>query len=320
MRLTSREKEILSLLRREPLVSQEQMAQHFKITRSSIAVHISNLVKKGVVLGKGYVLNEAVTVVVLGNSLLVIEAEEKGKSASIDLRLGGFAFEASQLLASLGSNVKIVTVVGNDEPGDEIVRQLMEKKVDVSNIYRHSTRRTIRQILCNGDILFKEGLLSEDCEKAIDRRDWVVFNCEWLLVEPTWQEYVHRKALNKDVEKLPYLCSYVDLQAARHIPLCLNGFTLLVLGLPDMVGLSIHQERLKEMINLGMEHCVATDGCSCIAYINQHGLQEFPLLPNQYFQCDGRLPYFLSGLVYGLSRNYPLRQAIRIGVGMASSG
>mgnify|MGYP003397765899 CR=1 FL=1 len=39
--LTEREKEILKVIKENPLVSQEEIAKKLSITRSSIAVHIS---------------------------------------------------------------------------------------------------------------------------------------------------------------------------------------------------------------------------------------------------------------------------------------
>lgn len=320
MRLTSREKEILDLLKKEPLISQEEMAQRFGITRSSVAVHISNLMKKGVILGKGYVLNEVVSVVVLGDSLLIIEVNDEVGAPLIDINWGGFAFKASKSLADFGSNVKIVTVIGNDEQGDLIANQLAGNKVDVSNIYRHSNKRTTRRVLHNGDILFQEGFLPDDYEKAVNLREWVIFNCEWLVVEPAWQEYVYRKALNKDEEKLPCLCTCIDLEPAQLIPQYLNNYNLLVLGLGDIAWFDSYRNRIREMIEAGMNHCIITDGHSTVMHMNQHGIQEFPLLPNQSFHHAHQLLYLLCGLVYGLSNNYPLRQAIRMGVGTASTG
>jgi len=318
MRLTFREKEILGLLKQEPLISQEEIAKRFGITRSSVAVHISNLMKKGVILGKGYVLNDVVSVVVLGNCLLVIDVEDEGGTSSIDINWGGFAFAASQSLADFGSSVKIVSIIGDDEQGDLILKQLSQKKIDISNIYRHNNKRTTRQVRHNGELLFQEGFSPDDYEKVLNLREWIIFNCEWLVVEPSWQEYVHRKAINKDAEKLPYLCTCLSLEADQLIPYYLNGFNLLVIGLADIIQFNNYRTRIQELIEAGMDHCIVTDGHSTVIHVNHRGMQEYPLLPNQSFHHAQHLLYLLCGMVYGLSNSYPLRQAIRMGVGTAS--
>ncbi len=320
MRLTSREKEILDLLKKEPLISQEEMAQRFGITRSSVAVHISNLMKKGVILGKGYVLNEAVSVVVLGNCVLTVEVKKQGGATAIDLNWGGFAYKASQTLADFGSNVKIVSVIGNDEQGDLMVSHLSSKKVDISNIYRHNSRRTTRQIRCDGEILFSEGFFADDYEKALNLREWVIFNCEWLVVEPAWQEYVYRKALSKDGEKLPCMCTCLSLEHGQTLPEYLDGYDVVVLGLEDLFKFDSYRGPIQELIDAGMEHCIITDGHSAVIHMKQQGIQEYSLLPNQSFHYSRQLLYLLCGLVYGLSNNYPLRQAVRMGVGTATAG
>ena len=318
MRLTFREKEILDLLKKEPLISQEEIAQRFKITRSSVAVHISNLMKKGVILGKGYVLNEVVSVVVLGNCFLVVDVEDEGEISSIDINWGGFAFTASQSLADFGSSVKIVSLIGHDEQGELILKQLSQKKIDISNMYRHNKKRTTRQVRHNGELLFQEGFSPDDYEKVLNLREWVLFNCEWLVVEPSWQEYVYRKAMNKDGEKLPYLCTCLSLEDNQLIPYYLDGFNLLVIGLADIFQFNNYRTRIQELIEAGMDNCIITDGHSTVLHMNHRGIQEYPLLPNQSFHHAQQLLYLLCGLVHGLSNNYPLRQAIRMGVGAAS--
>jgi len=45
--MTEREKEIFKLIEKDPMLSQAEIARLLKITRTSVAVHISNLMKKG---------------------------------------------------------------------------------------------------------------------------------------------------------------------------------------------------------------------------------------------------------------------------------
>ena len=54
--MTQRERQILQLIEADPMISQAELAHRLGITRSSVAVHISNLTKKGHIAGKGYVL------------------------------------------------------------------------------------------------------------------------------------------------------------------------------------------------------------------------------------------------------------------------
>ena len=55
--MTQRERQILALIAANPMISQQELADTLNITRSSVAVHISNLLKKGYIAGKGYDLN-----------------------------------------------------------------------------------------------------------------------------------------------------------------------------------------------------------------------------------------------------------------------
>ena len=53
--MTQRERQILRWIEENPMISQQELAEKAGITRSSVAVHISNLMKKGFIAGKGYV-------------------------------------------------------------------------------------------------------------------------------------------------------------------------------------------------------------------------------------------------------------------------
>ena len=50
--MTQRERQILDLIAANPMISQQELADTLNITRSSVAVHISNLLKKGYIAGR----------------------------------------------------------------------------------------------------------------------------------------------------------------------------------------------------------------------------------------------------------------------------
>ncbi|RIG05781.1 winged helix-turn-helix transcriptional regulator, partial [Shigella flexneri] len=64
--MNNREKEILAILRRNPLIQQNEIADMLQISRSRVAAHIMDLMRKGRIKDKGYILTEQAYCVVVG--------------------------------------------------------------------------------------------------------------------------------------------------------------------------------------------------------------------------------------------------------------
>lgn len=56
--MTNREKQILQLLRNNVLIQQQEIAEVLGISRSAVAGHIMNLISKGYIKGRGYILSD----------------------------------------------------------------------------------------------------------------------------------------------------------------------------------------------------------------------------------------------------------------------
>ena len=86
--MTQRERQILQWIEQDPMISQEALAEKAGITRSSVAVHISNLMKKGYIAGKGYVLRSGTYAAVVGGVNMDIGGQSYGRPAPDDLYNG----------------------------------------------------------------------------------------------------------------------------------------------------------------------------------------------------------------------------------------
>lgn len=64
--ITTRERQILEWIQQDPMISQNDLADLAGISRSGVAVHISNLMKKGYLRGKGYIFPPQNHVTVIG--------------------------------------------------------------------------------------------------------------------------------------------------------------------------------------------------------------------------------------------------------------
>lgn len=127
--MTNREKEILQLIKDKPMISQKELAEKLNITRSSVAVHITNLLKKGCLLGKGYIVasgDEYVSIVggtnmdIQGfpNNKLIAHDSNPGK---VKMSLGGVGRNIAENLVRLGVDTKLISAVGNDIYGTKIL-------------------------------------------------------------------------------------------------------------------------------------------------------------------------------------------------------
>lgn len=317
MRLTSREKEILDFVKKHPMIAQDDLARHFGITRSSAAVHISNLMKKGAIMGKGYVVNEQVSIVIIGRIFLQIDIAKSEATSAIDLQYTGFALETCKSLSGLGLNLKVISVVGNDDLALSLIDEIQKREADITNIARHPEKRSGRLVKIDEIRAYEEGFSMEDYEKAINQKEWVAMNCQWLIIEPLFQQYALNKWLEKDQETLPSICTCALVKRAEQMPDLLLRFSLVVLGVYDTDQIEVCANQLAEA--MGQGYILITDGKTRILYINDGSIAEFPLLPSQQFNLEKSLPYLLGGVVYGLSSHYNLRQAVRMAVGTASS-
>ena len=119
--MTKRERQILEWIREDPAISQQELADKAGITRSSAAVHISNLMKKGYITGRGYLLRTAPYIVVIGGVNMDIGAvsrsplvERDSNPGKVTTSLGGVGRNIAHNLCLLGEQVSMVTVLGQD--------------------------------------------------------------------------------------------------------------------------------------------------------------------------------------------------------------
>ncbi len=138
--MTNREKEILDLVRNDPLISQQDLADMLGITRSSVAVHISNLMQKGAIRGKGYILSEESRVTVIGGANMDIfgfPAAELVPGVSnpghVETACGGVGRNIAENLARLGTGVSLITAIGFDAHGERIRKGVESAGVDFSH-------------------------------------------------------------------------------------------------------------------------------------------------------------------------------------------
>lgn len=119
------------------MITQNELAERLSISRSSVAVHITNLMKKGVIRGRSYILGEQPYVCVVGGSNVDIQGFSEQKLVMADsnpgtvrISFGGVGRNIAENLSRLGVPVRLITAVGNDNYGKSILDDAREKGME----------------------------------------------------------------------------------------------------------------------------------------------------------------------------------------------
>ena len=141
--MTQREEQILRWIQEDPLISQQELADRAGITRSSAAVHISNLMKKGLIVGKGYIVRNTAYAVVAGGVNIDIGGISHEPLVAADsnpgrvrVSLGGVGRNIAHNMALLGVDTRMLTAFGDDLHARRIADSCAELGIDISRALR----------------------------------------------------------------------------------------------------------------------------------------------------------------------------------------
>lgn len=147
--MTHRERQILQLIEANPMISQTELANGLGIARSSVAVHISNLIKKGCIVGRGYVLRTGSYAVVVGGANVDIGGRsrsplvpEDSNPGCVSMSLGGVGRNIAHNLSLMGADVRMLTAYGDDLYGQRLSLACSEAGIDMSHALRLRGERT----------------------------------------------------------------------------------------------------------------------------------------------------------------------------------
>ncbi len=156
--MTQRERQILQWIEADPMISQEKLAEKAGITRSCVAAHISNLMKKGYIAGKGYVLRSGSYAVVVGAVNMDVGGRpfaplvaNDSNPGTVTMSLGGVGRNIAHNMSLLGVDVRFLTALGNDVYAQRIAASCGELGIDISDALLVSGGATSTYLFISSD-------------------------------------------------------------------------------------------------------------------------------------------------------------------------
>lgn len=128
------------------MLSQSEIAEKLNITRSSVSVYISRLMKDGYIKGRGYVLDDQKGIYVIGtssidyrtsmdcNALFGTEGTWSFEDNELTVSYGGSAKNIADNLVRFNRTVFVVSAIGSDMVGQELIDEYKRIGIGTENL------------------------------------------------------------------------------------------------------------------------------------------------------------------------------------------
>ena len=336
--MTEREREIFELIEANPMISQSKIASLLSITRTSVAVHISNLVKKGVIMGKGYVIAYSHPVTVIGGANVDIQGKstdtllmEDSNPGVIKASLGGVGRNIADNLCKFQLDTRFITAIGDDNEGLMVKDNARLLGIDMEQSITTSKHRTSTYLY----VLDKYG------ELAIAVSDMGIVDTltpnyfKRLLVKIEHSPFTILDAnlpqdtieyLSRSLNKTLLIFDPVSITKATKVKAVLNKFYAIKVNKAEaeaLTGLTLNtQEMIKkaglQLVDSGVDRVFITLGSRGVYYQDKHQSFFRKAIKTSVVNATGAGDAFTAAMVYGFTKNLNNEQLVDFCIGAST--
>ncbi|MFX3635806.1 MAG: PfkB family carbohydrate kinase [Candidatus Pristimantibacillus sp.] len=333
-----REQQILTLIRQNSFISQQEIADHIGISRSAVAGYIAALTRKGIIIGRAYVTAEAGSVICIGGANM--DSKVTGKQplrlatsnpVKVTESCGGVARNIAANLASLSSHVLLLTIVGDDKAGAAVLDETKKLGVDVSLSIVHSDETTG----CYTALLDEAGemFLAFASMDIYDRFTPELLQERWPRIAPSKlviadtnlpADCLEHLILRCQQEGIPLFIDPVSSEKAKKLPHQLHGVTAIfpnleeayqIANLPASPNLNQDLELISQTIlERGVQHVFITLGKQGVHYTGEEGRASLPSIPSKVVEVTGAGDAFVAGVAHGVLNSQSFMDACKLGL------
>ncbi|MCI9114718.1 MAG: winged helix-turn-helix transcriptional regulator [Oscillibacter sp.] len=335
--MTKRERQLLNWIEENPLISQKELADKAGITRSSVAVHISNLMKKGYITGKGYIVQTAPYVTVVGGVNVDIGGRPEAALVARDSNpgavhssLGGVGRNIAHNMALLGLDTRLLTAFGDDLNAQKLAASCGELGIDISQspvipggrtstylfindergdmalavsdmeIYRHLTPQALAQ---RHKLLDASQVVVIDTNIPEESIAWLAENCAApLFADPV--------STAKAVKLKPVLGKLHTLKPNRLEAELLSGVPI--------TGEASLNKAADALLETGLRRVFISLGAEGVFAADHSGRVQLPCLPAELVNATGCGDAFMAAIAWAYLRGTDLADTARAGLAASS--
>jgi pseudouridine kinase len=338
---TSKREQLYQLVRTDPFISQQDLADRLGLSRSAVAGHIAALIRERRLLGRAYVFPNSRPVVCLGGANIDRKVRTLGKlqmqtsnPVSQHESFGGVARNIAENLARLGVPTGFLTAVGDDPAGRAMLAHAEAADVDprgslqLAGIGTGSYTAVLddqgEMVLALSHMESCDALTPEFLAGRAKQRAAAAMTIADMNLPKDSIRMLLAEARNSDAQLVIVAVSQPKM---AHLPAELNGLRLLILNLGELetrAGRKLSTtariaSACQALQDAGARDVIVTRGKDGVLYTTPDGIAALPAPDTAITDVTGAGDAFAAAVCWSLYRDGDaLELACRRGLALAA--
>ncbi|MGM9950881.1 MAG: carbohydrate kinase [Lysinibacillus sp.] len=339
--MSEKEQLVLGLIRENPYLSQQEMAEKVGLSRPALANIISTLIKRGEIIGRAYVLPERQAIIAIGGANVDRKFHidgatqlETSNPASVTTSVGGVARNIAENLGRLGNEVKLLTLLGADHDGEKI-KQQSEKYMSfemTENMLERSTGSYSAVLTQEGELVIALAdmeIYNELSPQRLAKFEARIADARCIIIDlnapKETVEYVLALAREREI---PLAVIPVSSPKMNHMPDDLRGLAYFICNRDEAeayLHYSLQSEEdykkaVADLLGKGAGHVVITLGSAGVIAGNSEKIERQQAVAAKHIvDVTGAGDAFVSAFLHAVLQNEPFQDAVKFGLYNASA-
>ncbi len=333
--LNEKEQLVLQAIKNNPFLSQQEMAEALNMSRPTLANIISGLIKKGKIVGRAYVLPERNAIFAIGGAnvdrkFYIDGHVQYGTSnpSRVTESVGGVARNIAENLGRFGNEVKLITLMGQDQGAKYIDKESQGYiNLDYAEILPNVKTGSYSAVLDqNGELILAmaDMTIYDSLQPSIlKKHEAILSNAKCIIVDLNCpKETVQYLQSLVSVRNIPFAIIPVSAPKIKNMPDDLIGVTYFICNQDEAEAyLNIrilndhdYSNAVKMLLEKGASNVILTLGDQGAMVGNMEGV--FYLKAEKVkdiIDVTGAGDAFVGGFIHGILNDESFMSAVKFG-------
>ena len=318
--MTSKEREILNIIKENPTIEQSEIAELLNISRSTVGVHISSLQKQGYLVGKGYIVKDEDYIVGIGACNVDIYCKSRMKirthydhPADIVTALGGVMRNVICNYSMLKGKARFITAYSDDVYGRMIYENCKDNHIDIDDslfIKNRSSGIFVQIQDENNDMYLATcdmSILQNITPEFVKGKEKIILGGKLLVIDPSLPDETIKELIRMCKGKIKIFIDPISDNYALKIRPYMKDFDLIKPNrseLENMYGSKIENEKqlkkaCEDIIAGGTKRLLVSMGKDGVVYCDKDNCIHRKFKEEKMVNASGAGDALMAAMIYG---------------------